>query len=145
MTFLIQSFIRLRNMEIIFFVRRHIDKFIRNARIFRIGFIDDTIRSLYKSILIDSCITGQGIDQSDVRTFRRFNRAHPSIMRVMHVAHLKSRAVTGKSSRPQSGKTPLVRQLAKRIVLIHKLGQLGRAEKLFYRSRYRFNINQALR
>ena len=36
-------------------------------------------------------------------------------------------------------------QLAQWVVLIHELGQLGRTEKLFYRCRHRFDVDQGLR
>ena len=35
-------------------------------------------------------------------------------------------------------------QLAKRVILVHELRQLGRAKELFYSSRYRLDIDQRL-
>ena len=76
-----------------------------------------------------------------VRTFRCLNRTHPAVMGVMYVPHLKSCPVSGQTARPERGKTPLMGQFTQRIILIHKLGQLGRTEKFFYRSLYRLNID----
>ena len=63
----------------------------------------------------------------------------------MYVTDLKSGTISGQTSRSQRRQTSLVRQLAERIILIHKLWQLGWSKKLFYRCRYRFDINQTLR
>ena len=66
-------------------------------------------------------------------------------MGIMYVPHLESGTVSGQTAGSQSGKTPFMSQFAQRIVLIHKLRQLGRTEKLFYRCLYRLNVNQYLR
>ena len=51
--------------------------------------VDLPVRCLDKSILVDPCIAGQGVDQTNVRSFRCLNRAHPSIVRIMDIADLK--------------------------------------------------------
>ncbi|GFH92745.1 hypothetical protein IMSAGC002_04017 [Lachnospiraceae bacterium] len=132
-------------MVIIFFIRSHINNFIRNARINRIGFINLTVWCLYKTILINPCIACQRVNQTDVRTFRRLNRAHSPIMGIVNITHLKSRTVPGQTAWPQCGKTSLVGQLTQRIILIHKLGKLGRTKKFLHRSLYWFDVNQYLR
>ena len=45
-------------------------------------------------------------------------------MGVVYVSNLESGTVTGQTARSKGGKTSLVRQLSKRVILIHELGQL---------------------
>ena len=66
-------------------------------------------------------------------------------MGIVHVTHLKSGTISGKTARAKSGKTPLVGQLAQRIILIHKLGQLGGTKEFLHCRLHRLNINQYLR
>ena len=117
----IQSLVRLSHMVIILFVSRHIFNFLRNHRIRRIAVIDLAVRSLDKAILINPCICCKGVDQTDIRTFRRLDRTHSSIMRIMNVSNLESGAVSGQTARSQGRQTSLMRQLAQRIILIHEL------------------------
>ena len=142
MSLCIQSLIRLCHMIIIFFIRSHIYDFIRNDRILRICLVDLSVRSLDKSVLVDSRIACQRVDQTDVRSLRRLDRTHSSVMGIVNVTDLKSCTVTGKSSRSQCGETSLMCQFSKRVVLIHKLGQLRRSEELFYSCCYRFDVDQ---
>ena len=117
----IQLFIRLGYMVIVFFICRHVNDFFGDPWIFRVSFIDFTVWRFYKAILIDSCITGQRVNQADVRAFGCLYRAHSSIMGIMHVTYLESGTVPRKTARPQCRQTPFMRQLAQRIILIHKL------------------------
>jgi len=145
MTFFIQRLIRLRYMVIVFFVRSHVNYFIRYSRILRITLVDPAIRSLYKTIFINSCIRCKRVDQTDVWSLRRLNRTHSSVMRIMYVSHLKSGTITGQTARSQCRQTSLMRQLTQRVILIHKLRQLRRTKEFFHRSRHRFDIDQRLR
>ena len=145
MSFLVQCLTCLCNMIIIFFICSHIDYFIGNPGVCRICLVDLTVRRLYKAILIDPCIGSKGVDQTDIRAFRCFNRAHSSIMGIMYVADLKSGTVSGKTTGAKCGQTPLMSQLTKRIVLIHKLGQLGRTKEFLHGCLYRLNVDQYLR
>ena len=83
--------------------------------------IDLAVRSLNESVLVDSGIACQGVDQTDVRTFRRLDRTHSSIVGIVYVTHLESGTVSGQTSRSQGRQTSLVRQLTQRVVLIHEL------------------------
>ncbi len=85
---------------------------------------DPAARGFEKPIGVGSCIDRQGIDQPDVRTFRRFNRADSAVMSRMDVAHLKPGAFASQPARPQCRDAPLVGDLRQRIVLIHELRQL---------------------
>ena len=140
--FFIKRCIRLCHMIIVFFVSCHINNFFCNDRIFRIRLINPTIWRFDEAVLIDLCIGCQGVDQTDVRSLRSLDRAHSSVMGIMYVTHLESGAVSGKTSRSKCGKTSLMCQLSKRVVLIHKLRQLRRTEELFHRCRHRFDIDQ---
>ena len=94
MSFLVQRRIRLSHMVVIFFICCHVDNFVRYPRILRIALVDLAVRSLYEAVLVDPRITCKGVDQTDVRTFRRLNGAHSSIMRIMYVTHLESCTVS---------------------------------------------------
>ena len=124
MSFCIQFGVRLRDMILILLISSHVDHFIRDNRIRLVSPVNLAVRSLDKTILVDSRIARQRVDQSDIRTFRRLNRAHAAIMGVMDVTNLKSGTIPRKAARTQSGQTSLMRQLRERIVLIHELRQL---------------------
>ena len=96
---LVQRRIRLSHMVIVFLIRRHVDNFVRYARILRIGFVDLAVRRLNESVLVDPCVACKGVDQTDVRTFRRLDRTHSSVVGVVHIPHLESCTVSGKAAR----------------------------------------------
>ena len=144
MSLCIQGSVCLRHMIIIFFIRRHIGDLVRDLRICRIAHIDATIRCLNESVFIDSGIAGQRVDQANVRTFRRLNRAHSAVMRIVNISDFESGSVPGQTAGPQSGETSLVCQLRQRIVLVHKLGQLRGTEEFLHRCLHRFDIDQGL-
>ena len=99
MSFFIQFFVCLCYMVIIFLIRCHINNFICNPRILWIGFIYFTVWSLYETILVDSSIACQRVDKTDIRSFRRLNRAHSSVMGIMNVSNLESGTVSGQTTR----------------------------------------------
>ena len=108
-------------MIIIFLIRRHVNNFIRNARIGRIALVNLTIGSFHKTVFVDSCIRCKRVNQTDVRTFGRLDRTHSSVMRIVNVTNLKSGTVSRKTAGAQRGKTSLMSQLTERVILIHKL------------------------
>ena len=60
---------------------------------------DDTVdhlpvRRLEEAVLVSSSVSSQRVDQTDVRSFRRLNRADSTVVGWMHVAHLKSSTLT---------------------------------------------------
>ncbi len=78
-----------------------------------------------ESEFIDASIAGKRTDQSDVRAFRRFNRANASVVPFGLTSRTSKPARSpGKSAWTQRGKTPLVSDFRKRISLIHELAQL---------------------
>ncbi len=145
MPFLVQRLICLRHMIIVFLIRSHVYHLVRDTRIFGIGFINFAVWRLHKTVFVDPRITRKGIDQPDIRTLGRLDGAHSPVMRIVHIAHLKPCAVSRETSGAKCGQTSLVCQLTQRIVLVHKLGQLGGAKKLLDRRRHRLDIDQTLR
>ncbi len=131
-------------MVIIFFIGRHIDDFVGDARVHRIAPVDLSVRCLNKTILVDTRIACQGVDQTDVGTFGSLDRAHSSVVCIVNVSDLESCTVSGKTAGAQCGQTSLVCQFAQRVVLVHELGQLGRSEEFLDSSLYRFDVDQAL-
>src|SRR3989344_1980728 len=84
-------------------------------------------------------------DQTDVRPFRSFNRADPAVVRRVHVADFKSRALAGDSSRPQSGKAPQMFQLREQVYLVHELRKLVGGEKFFDHRHERSRVDKLRR
>src|SRR5882724_10751745 len=79
---------------------------------------------LDESVVVDARVAAQRRDQSDVRTFRRFNRADTSVVRRVNVADFESGTLTRQTARPKGGETAFVRDLRQRVGLVHELGQL---------------------
>ena len=92
-------------------------------------FLHDAIRRLDEAEVVHARVAGERRDQSDVRTFRRFDRAHAAVLRVMHVADFEAGALTREAARSERRQTTLVRQLGQRVGLIHELRQLRRSEE----------------
>ena len=63
----------------------------------------------------------------------------------MDVAHLKSSAIARQAARTKCGQPPFVRQLGKRICLIHELRKLGTTEEIADDRAERLRIDQLLR
>jgi hypothetical protein len=58
-------------------------------------FLHTTVRALDEPVLVDARKAGKRRNQSDVRTFRRFDRADTAVVRRMYVAHFEAGALTG--------------------------------------------------
>ena len=137
-----QRFVCLCNNVIIFYVRSHIDNFVcYNASCL----VYSPIRSFNKAIFVDSCECCQIRNQTDVRTFWRFNRAHSSVMAIMYVTNFKSCTISGQTARTQCRQTTLMGQFCQRVVLIHELRQRRRTKEFFNCSRNWTDIDQTLR
>src|SRR5665213_3510245 len=74
--------------------------------------LDAPVRALNKPVIIDARKARQRTDQTDVRTFRRLNRADAPVVRRMHVANFESRSLSRETSWSKSRQTPLMRNLA---------------------------------
>src|SRR5690625_5357433 len=68
-------------------------------------------------------------DQTDIRSFRSFNRAESSIVRIVHVSNLESCPFPCQTTRTQCRHPAFVGDLGSRVRLVHKLRQLVRAKE----------------
>src|SRR5579883_1123488 len=103
------------------------------------------IRRLDEAVVVDAGEAAQGADEADVRTFRRFDGADAAVVRRVNVADLESRAFARKAAGTEGGETPLMRDLAERIGLIHELAELRGAEKFADRRHDRLGVHQIVR
>ena len=94
MSFRIQRLIGLRHVIIVFLIGSHVYDFFRNYRVGRIVMVDLAVWRLDKAILVNPCISSKGVDKADVRPFRRLDRAHSSVMRIVYVTYLESGTVS---------------------------------------------------
>ena len=131
--------VRLSDRELFFHVCRQIFDIIRNVAVVYLA-----VRRFNKAILVDAPVSRQRVDQTNVWTFRRFDRAHTAIVRVVNVAHFHARTLTRKPARPQRRETTLMRQLSQRIDLVHKLGQLRATEEFLDARNNRTDVDQTL-
>ena len=100
---LIKGCIPLRDCIIPFLHRRKINHFIRDM-----AFFDEPIRGFDKPIRIHKGIGRQGIDQTNVGTFRCFHRTNSPVMGWVHIPHLQACAITGQPPRTQGRNPPLM-------------------------------------
>ncbi len=84
---------------------------------------------LYETEVVDLRVNAKRRDKSDVRSFRRLDRAEASVMGIVDVPDFEACPVPGKSSRTEGRKTTLVGDFRKRVGLVHELGQLARSEE----------------
>src|SRR5258706_1480530 len=104
-----------------------------------------SVRRLNEAELVDACVARQRADQTDVRTFRRLDRADASVVRRMYVTNFESGAFARQPARSKSREAPLVCDFAERIGLIHELRQLRAAEKFANRGHNRLGVDQIVR
>src|SRR6266550_88629 len=102
-------------------------------------------RGLDESELVDLGVRREVADQADVRTFRRLDRADPAVVAVVHVADVEAGALARQSAGAQRRQAPLVSQLGQRVVLVHELRQLARAEELLDRGDHRTSVDERCR
>ena len=102
------------------------------------------VRGFNESKIIDPRITCEGGNQTDIGTFRSFNRTDPTIMRSMDVPDIKTCPFSGQTSRPQCTESPFMCDLRKRIGLVHELRKLAAAEELMDRTCNRFGIDDIM-
>ena len=88
------------------------------------------IRRLDEAELVDARVRRQRRDQTDVRTFRRLDRADAAVMGRMHVTHFEPGALARQAARTEGREAALMGDLGERIRLIHELRELAGAEEL---------------
>ena len=102
-----------------FLGRRHVGDLVRDLAV-----LDLAVRRLDESVLVHAGKRRKRVDQADVRTFRRLDGAHPAIVGRMNVPHLEARTFAGQAARAERRQASLVRDLGKRIRLVHELREL---------------------
>src|SRR5690606_34150207 len=88
-----------------------------------LAFLDHTVRAFQEAVLVGAGVGRQGVDQTDVRTFRGLDRAHAAVVGRVYVTDFEAGALTGQTARAERGNTALVGDLGERVVL----GQIVRA------------------
>ena len=122
------------------FHRRQIDDVVGDLA------VDDlAVRALDEAVLVDAREGRQRVDQTDVRAFRRLDRADAAVMRRVHVAHFEAGALAGQTARSKRRKTTLVGDLRQRVGLVHELRELRGAEELAHGGGRRLGVDQVLR
>ena len=106
---------------------------------------DLAIRRFDKAEFVDPRKARQRRDQTDVRTFRRLDRADAAVVRRVNVADFKSGTFTRKTARSERRKTAFVRDFGQRIRLVHELRKLRRTEELANRGRHRLGVHEVAR
>jgi hypothetical protein len=64
--------------------------------------LDLAVRTLDETELVDAGIDAQRRDQTDVRTFRRLDRADAAVMAAVHVAHFEAGALAAQPPGPSA-------------------------------------------
>ena len=96
---LVQRLVRLCYDEVILFVSCQVNNFVCYTRVGRICFINQTVRSLNKTVRVYSCVSSKGVDKTDVRTLRSLDRAHTTVVCVVYVSNLETCTLSGKTAR----------------------------------------------
>src|SRR5205823_3452974 len=84
-------------------------------------------------------------DQTDVRAFRRLDRAHAAVVARMHVTNLEARTLTRQTTGAERRETTLVRETGEGVRLVHELTELRGAEELLDRGNHRPDVDERLR
>ena len=117
--FFVNRVVRLRNEEFFLLIRSDIFNLIADFTV-----LNQTIRSLNKSKLINTSVGAKRVDQTNVGTLRSLNRADTTVVRSVHVAHFKASTVTVQTTRSECREAALVSQFCQRVSLVHELRQL---------------------
>src|SRR5262245_3694309 len=110
-----------------------------------LGFDHAAIRAFDEAVFIHPGIGRERVDEADIRSFRRLDRADAAVMGRVHVAHLEAGALAREPARSERRQTPLMRDLRQRIGLVHELRQLRGAEELAHRGGGGLRVDQVLR
>ena len=100
---------------------------------------------LDKAHVADLGVHAKRRDQTDIRTFRRLDRAEATVMGVVHVAHLEAGPLARQAARTKSRQAALMRHLGQRIRLVHELRELVGPEERVDDRRQRLRIDQVHR
>jgi hypothetical protein len=72
------------------------------------SFDDLAVRALDEAVLVDAREGRQRVDQTDVRAFRRLDRADAAVVGRVHVADFEAGALAGQTARAKRRETALV-------------------------------------
>ena len=136
----VDRLVRLRDRVAALLHRREVMHLVGDAAVLHLA-----VRRLDEAVFVHPREGRERVDQADVRTFRRLDRADAAVMRRVHVAHLEARALARQTARAERRETPLVRDLGERVGLVHELRELRGAEELAHRGRRRLRVDQVLR
>ena len=118
--FVIQVGVRLSDNVVTFFDSRQVMNFIGYNTVGHF-----TVRGLEETVFVSLCVHGQGVDQTDVWTFRRFDWTYATVVRRVYVSNFKACTFTGQTAWAECRDTTFVRNLRQRVVLVHELRQLA--------------------
>ena len=138
-TILVELCVRLSDHVLAFFDGREVIDLVGDLAVHHAA-----VRRLDEAVLVQAGVQSQRVDQTNVGTFRRFDRADATVVGHVHVTHLKACALTGQTAWAQSGHTALVRDFGQRVGLVHELRQLRCAEEFFQSSRDRLAVDQVM-
>ncbi len=87
------------------------------------------VRCFNKAHVIDLGMHTKCRDQTNVRTFRCFNRTQTAVVRIVNVTYLETCTLPAQTTGSECGDTTLVRDLTQRVGLIQELTQLRSSEE----------------
>ena len=103
------------------------------------------VRGNQESVIVDLGENTEARNQTDVRTFRRFNRTDSAVVRDMNVAHFEASSLPVQTARTESTQAAFVRQRGERIRLVHNLRQFASTEEVFDRCGNTLRVDQGPR
>ncbi len=136
----VQRRVRLRDPPLLLLGRVDADDLIGDAAV-----LDDPVRSRHEAVLGDLGVARQRADQTDVRSLRGLDRAHPAVVGRVHVADLDRSALAGQAAGTQGRQPAPVPEPGEAVRLVHELRQLARAEELLQRGHDRADVDDRLR
>ena len=137
---LVDAGVRLRDDVLVFVVGGEIRDLVADAAL-----LDLAVRGLDEPEPVDPAEAREVADQTDVRAFRRLDRAHAAVVARVHVSDLEAGALTRQTTRSERRQAALVRETRERVRLVHELRQLRRPEELLDRRDHGPDVDQRLR
>ena len=107
--------------------------------------LDLAVGRLDEAVAVDAAEGGQRSDQSDVRAFRRLDRADATVVAVVDVANVEAGALAREPAGAQRGEASLARQFGQRVGLVHELAELAAAEELLHRRHHGPDVDEGVR
>ena len=102
------------------------------------------VRSFDKTVFVDSRISSERGDKTDVLTFRSLDRTHTTVVSMVYVTDFEGSSFPVKTAGTECGKFTLVGKLRDRVVVVHKLRQLRGTEEFLDCRRNGFDIYEGL-